>query len=77
MTALCPRTDLPPEWCACPDHRGEPEPVPPLDGSRPIPDRSWPAKYPGVCGDCGGQIEVGEPIIREGAGRYVHEVCPD
>lgn len=35
-----------------------------------------PARYPGWCPGCGGEIEPGDPIVRDADGvRYVHEEC--
>lgn len=76
MTATeCPLTELPPDQCACPRHRGGTAP-----GDEPIETvgQPFPAAYAGRCVRCDRSIEVGQDIARvaDGAG-YVHAVgCP-
>jgi hypothetical protein len=71
----CALTELPPDQCACPKHRGGTAP-----GDEPIETvgQSFGAVYDGRCErDCSG-IRVGDPIARvaDGSG-YVHAVrCP-
>jgi hypothetical protein len=38
--------------------------------------RHMPAKFPGICGQCGGHIQVGSPIAYDAASkRAYHEGC--
>lgn len=37
---------------------------------------TFEARFPGVCEDCGGRIEVGDIVHRTEDG-YEHEFCPD
>lgn len=74
MSERCERTDLLADQCACPQHRGDPEPAAPS-----LPPWAWPARYPGKCGDCQLPIEVGDPIAYDPDhhGEYVHKECRD
>lgn len=40
---------------------------------------SFPARYPGLCGECDGPFDFDDPIRRTspGRGQYAHERCPD
>ncbi len=61
MTAEeCPLTELPPEQCACPSHRGGTAP-----GEEPVETVGQPfeAQFPGVCAR-GDRIEPGQRIVR-------------
>lgn len=71
MTATeCPLTELPPEQCACPRHRGGHAP-----GEEAIETvgQAFDAMYQGRCERCERPIEVGQSIARvaDGSG-YVH-----
>lgn len=65
----CPFTELPPEQCACPKHRG---------GMAPdefvIVGQMWDAIFPGLCSR-GDHIDVRDRIGRTDDGEYVHERC--
>lgn len=71
----CERTDLLPDQCSCPQHRGEPERVP--HPGEPVirPDSpSFHARFPGWCVECREPIYVGD-LILNGSGGYAHEEC--
>lgn len=69
MSTECPLTELPPEMCACPKHRGGTAP-----GDEPLETVGQPfeAMYAGRC-ERGDRIEPGDMIARLAAGDgYVH-----
>jgi hypothetical protein len=73
MTAECPLTELPPDQCACPKHRGGTAP-----GDEPIETvgQTFEAAYAGGCErGCDRGIRPGDTIARvaDGPG-YVHAV---
>ena len=75
MTGECPLTELPPEQCACPKHRGGH-----AVGEEPIETVGQPfeAAYHGRCQRCDGPIKPGQTIARTADGPdYVHAGrCP-
>lgn len=38
---------------------------------------SFPATFPGTCGDCGERIHEGDEIVLVENRGYVHDRCPD
>lgn len=59
MSVECPLTELPPEQCACRNHRGgHPPGEEPTETSAP-----FTAAYDGFCGRCGGDIRPGDQIV--------------
>lgn len=73
MTARCERTELPADQCACPDHRGDPQPR----ADATTAGLGWfDARYPGVCAECGEPFDVGTPITYDRrSGDYVARCC--
>lgn len=77
MSPECPLTELPPDQCACRNHRGGDAP-----GDEPIATigQAFTAAYSTRCArHCGRGIEPGDEIIRcwEAADGYVHAGrCP-
>lgn len=69
-TARCDLTDLLTDQCACPQHRGEPAPA---QEPAETTGQPFPARFPGRCGTCDGQIHEGDQIARlaDGSG-YAH-----
>ncbi len=71
----CPLTELPPEQCACPKHRGGTAP-----GEEEVETAGQPfeAAYDGRCARCEGRIRTGQMIARDADGLgYVHAGrCP-
>ena len=68
----CALSDLPPDQCACPAHRG--------GATTPAPEvvrvgAAFAAQHPGRCPACDGRVEEGDLIQRTDEGAYVHEVC--
>ena len=35
------------------------------------------ARYPGKCVECGAEIKVGKPILKNPAGKWIHAACSD
>lgn len=75
MSTECPLTEIPPEQCACPKHRGGAAP-----GDEPIETvgQAFEAAYGGRCERSDDAIHPGQMIARvaDGSG-YVHAVrCP-
>jgi hypothetical protein len=65
----CPLTELPPEQCACRNHRGGTAPDEFL-----VVSPAWEAMFPGPCAR-GDRIQVGERIVRTSDNEFLHERC--
>lgn len=63
---ICDLSDLPVEQCACRIHGPKDD----ISGSHP-----FPARFPGTCLACEEDIGLGDRIVREPSGSYVHEEC--
>ena len=74
MADRCDLTDLIVDQCACPTHRGDPDPAP---EEIETVGQSFDARFPGFCLRCERHVPEGDRIIRAAEGGYVHAgACP-
>lgn len=82
----CTLTELPPDQCACKNHRDNRDHIPELEA--PIPT-AWSnlgrprpiiaSKFPGKCATCSETISVGQLItpLSPSSKRWIHLECRD